>query len=118
MVIRTVFGAGPAEAQEVSANPNPPFADFVGIAVHCAYGSPLCSTANTGKPDRLPDEPQGYSGFNGLFGHKYVAPQVSPNGPLTDLNGRVIQDPQGRIGFPGFDGMSAAVSLSYVAALQ
>jgi hypothetical protein len=54
----------------------------------------------------------------GLFGHKYVAPQISPNGPMTDLNGNVIQDPQGHIGFPGFDGMSAAVSLAYVAAMQ
>jgi len=54
----------------------------------------------------------------GLFGNKYVAPQISPNGPMTDLNGNVIQDPQGHIGFPGFDGMSASVSLSYVAAMQ
>jgi hypothetical protein len=40
---------------------------------------------------------------------------------LTDLNGSVIQDhhtPVSHIGFPGFDGMSAAVSLSYVAAMQ
>jgi hypothetical protein len=37
---------------------------------------------------------------------------------MTDLNGNVIQDPQSHIGFPGFDGMSAAVSLSYVAAMQ
>jgi hypothetical protein len=54
----------------------------------------------------------------GLFGHKYVAAQVSPDGPLTDLNGNVIQDPQGHIGFPGFDGMLATVSLGYVAAMQ
>ncbi|HEX9013581.1 MAG TPA: hypothetical protein VF813_08700, partial [Anaerolineaceae bacterium] len=66
----------------------------------------------------LPQEPGGYSGFNGLFGHEYVAPQISPSGPLTDLNGSVIQDPQGHVGFPGFDGMSAAVSLTYVAAKQ
>jgi hypothetical protein len=37
---------------------------------------------------------------------------------LTDLNGNVIQDGHGNVGFPGFDGMSAAVSLSYVAAMQ
>jgi len=37
---------------------------------------------------------------------------------MTDLNGNVIQDPSGHIGFPGFDGMSAAVSLAYVAAMQ
>jgi arylsulfatase A-like enzyme len=66
----------------------------------------------------LPNEPVGYSGFMGLFGHKYVAPQISPSGPLTDLNGNVIQDPSGHIGFPGFDGMAATVSLAYVAAMQ
>jgi hypothetical protein len=54
----------------------------------------------------------------GLFGSKYVAPQISPTGPVTDLNGHVIQDNQGHIGFPGFDGMSANVSLAYVAAMQ
>jgi hypothetical protein len=54
----------------------------------------------------------------GLFGHKYVAPLISPSGPLTDLNGNVIQGPSGHIGFPGFDGMSATVSLGYVAAMQ
>src|SRR5579883_2468760 len=116
--IPTVFGANSPEAQEVVSNPGQAFADFVGIGVHCAQGSGLCSAQNNGRPDLLPDEPGGYTGFNGLFGAKYVDPQISPNGPLTDLNGNVIEDPQGHIGFPGFDGMSAAVSLSYVAAMQ
>ena len=116
--IPTVFGAKSPEAQEVKANPGQAFADFVGIGIHCAQNNAICLSSNTGKPDQLPDEPGGYSGFNGLFGHKYVAPIISPNGPLKDLNGNVIQDPQGHIGFPGFDGMSAAVSLSYVAAMQ
>jgi hypothetical protein len=116
--IPTVFGPGSNEAAEVVANPAQAFADFVGIGIHCAAGNAICSAANNGKPDLLPAEPDGYSGFQGLFGHKYVAPVISPNGPLTDLNGNVIQDPQGHVGFPGFDGMSAAVSLSYVAAMQ
>jgi hypothetical protein len=116
--VPTVFGTGSPQAAEVQANPGQAFADFVGIGVHCALGSSLCSTANTGKPDLLPDEPGGYSGYMGLFGNKYVAPQISPSGPITDLNGNVIQDPTGHVGFPGFDGMSAAVSLSYVAAMQ
>src|SRR5438128_9685354 len=102
--IPTVFGAGSPEANEVSANPGQAFADFVGIGIHCAAGDALCSAAN--------------NGFNGLFGHKYAAPQISPSGPLTDLNGDVIQDPSGHIGFPGFDGMAAKVSLSYVVAMQ
>jgi len=116
--IPTVFGKGSPQAAEVLSNPGQAFADFVGIGVHCAIGSALCTTANGGVPDLLPDEPGGYSGFRALFGHAYVAPQISPEGPLTDLNGNVIQDPQGHIGFPGFDGMAATVSLSYVAALQ
>ena len=116
--IPTVFGAGSPQAQEVATNPGQAFADFVGIGVHCAAGDAVCSAANGGEPDVLPDEPGGYSGFNGLFGHLYVAPVVSPNGPLTDLNGAVIQDLTGHVGFPGFDGMAAKVSLSYVAALQ
>src|SRR5437660_9776155 len=116
--IPTVFGSGSDQAMEVKNNPGQAFADFVGIGIHCAQNNAICSTSNTGKPDLLPNEPGGYTGFNGLFGHKYVAPIISPNGPLTDLNGNVIQGPQGHIGFPGFDGMSAAVSLSYVAAMQ
>jgi hypothetical protein len=116
--IPTVFGANSPEAQEVVANPGQAFADFVGVGIHCAQGNALCAAANHGKPDLLPDEPGGYSGYQGLFGHKYTVPQISPSGPLTDLNGNVIQDPTGHVGFPGFDGMAATVSLSYVAAMQ
>jgi arylsulfatase A-like enzyme len=116
--IPTVFGAGSVQAQEVKNNPGQAFADFVGIGIHCAAGDALCSSANTGEQDLLPDEPGGYAGYNALYGNKYVAPQISPNGPMTDLNGNVIQDPQGHIGFPGFDGMAAAVSLAYVATMQ
>src|SRR2546421_759701 len=116
--IPTVFGATSPQAQEVATNPGQAFADFVGVGIHCAQGNALCSSANTGEPDKLPQEPGGYTGYMGLFGHKYVAPQISPNGSMTDLNGNVIQDPQGHVGFPGFDGMSASVSLAYVAAMQ
>src|SRR5580765_6453135 len=63
--IPTVFGADSPEAQEVKDNPGQAFADFVGIGVHCAQASSLCSPANHSRPDLLPDEPGGYSGFNG-----------------------------------------------------
>ena len=116
--IPTVFGTGSAEAAEVTANPGQAFSDFVGIAVHCAQGAALCSSANNGKPDLLPQEPGGYNGYQGLFGHKYVVQQIHPTSPLTDLAGKVITDTSGRIGFPGFDGMTASVSLSYVAQMQ
>jgi hypothetical protein len=116
--IPTVFGAGSPEAAEVAANPGQAFADFVGIGVHCAQDSSLCSSANHGRPDLLPDEPGGYAGFNGLFGAKYVDPVIKPSGPMTDLDGNVIQDAAGHVGFPGFDGMEATVSLSWVAQMQ
>ncbi|HLI09877.1 MAG TPA: hypothetical protein VKV40_25170 [Ktedonobacteraceae bacterium] len=116
--ITTVFGANSPEEQEAKSNQAKAQADFVGIAIHCAAGNALCSSANNGKPDLLPDEPGGYNGYMALFGNKYVAPQISPNGPMTDLDGNVIQDSKGNQGFPGFDSMSASVSLSYVAAMQ
>src|SRR5690349_6623792 len=92
--------------------------DFVGIGVHCAQNSSLCSAANHGRPDLLADEPGGYSGFNGLFGAKYVDPIIHPSGPMTDLDGNTIQDPFAQPGFPGFDGMEATLSLAWVAQMQ
>src|SRR5205807_8009262 len=113
-----VYGVNSPEAQESTAQRN---ADFVGIAVHCSQAdsaSGLCSTTNYGRPDVLPDEPGGYTGFNGLFGHKYVAPLISGNGTaaLNDINGKpIVNSATNTPGFPGFDGMTAAVSLGYVA---
>jgi hypothetical protein len=113
--VATVFGAGSAQAQEVTISPDQAFADFVGIAVHCAQGSNVCTN---GQPDRLPQEAGGYSGYQALFGHKSVAPVISPGEPLDDLNGKPIQDTGGRRGFPGFDGLTPAVTLSYIASMQ
>jgi hypothetical protein len=112
-----VFGPNSDEAAEVASDPGQAFADFVGIAVHCSQGSSLCSETNHGVADVLPDEPGGYSDFNGLFGAKYVAPQLG-SGQMTDLDGNVIKDATGHVGFPGFDGMFPRNSLSYVAAMQ
>ena len=111
--IPTVFGPNSPEAAEVKSNPGQAFADFVGIGIHCAKGSALCAAGNA-KPDALPDEPGGYNGYQALFGHKSVAPAIASS-PLTDINGKVIKDEQGHVGFPGFDGMEAPVSLGYVA---
>ena len=116
--IPTVFGATSPEATEVKSNPGQAISDFVGIAVHCAQEAAMCSKANNGTPDLLPQEPGGYTGYQGLFGHKYVVPQINPGAKLTDLSGNVIGDTPGHVGFPGFDGMTASVSLSYVAAMQ
>ncbi len=116
--IPTVFGSGSPEAAEVASNPGQAFADFVGIGVHCAKGSTLCAASAHARPDLLPDEPSGYSGFNGLFGAAYVNPIIKPTGLMTDLDGNVIQDATNHIGFPGFDGMEATVSLAWVAQMQ
>jgi hypothetical protein len=115
--IPTVFGPASPEAAEVAANPGQAFADFVGVGVHCAQGSALCSAANHSRPDQLPDE-GGYTGFNGLFGAKYVDPAIKPSGPMTNLSGDVIQDATGHVGFPGFDGMEATNSLAWTAQMQ
>lgn len=96
-------------------------ADFEGIAIHCAKGNALCSTANGGGPDALPDEPEGYSGFNALFGHKYAIPPINGGSTsLNDLDGNVITDasPAANVGFPGFSGINAAQTLAYVATMQ
>ncbi len=103
-------------------------ADFLGIAVHCAQGAALCSTARGGLPDSLRDEPGGYDGFQALFGHKFVAPEINPDpggGPhLSDLDAKPIQalDPStgcaAYTGFPGFSSISASQSLAYVADMQ
>ena len=115
--IVNVFGATSPEAAEAQADRVKAAADFMGIAVHCAADSATCSAANGGRPDLLPDEPGGYAGFNALFGHKFVAPLIHPDGPLTDLDGAVIADAAGNVGFPGF-GLGAAQTLAYVAAMQ
>jgi hypothetical protein len=78
----------------------------------------VCGASSKTRPDLLPDEPGGYPGFEALFGAKYVNPIISPSGPLRDLDGNVIQDGSGHVGFPGFDGMAASVSLAYVATMQ
>jgi hypothetical protein len=114
--IPTVFGATSPEAAEVAAstrdangNLQPAFQDFVGIAIHCAKGNAICAGSSHARPDLLPDEPGGYNGFQGLFGHKYVAPAV---GGITDINGTPITS------FPGFDTMPAYNTLGYVAQMQ
>jgi hypothetical protein len=116
--IPTVFGSGSPEAAEVASNPLQAFADFVGIGVHCAKDSALCAASAHARPDVLTDEPGGYNGFNGLFGAAYVNPIIKPTGLMTDLDGNVIQGATGHVGFPGFDGMEATVSLAWIAQMQ
>ena len=123
-----VFGSGSAEWNEAAAsNAAPPGTaarnlaqtDFVGMAIHCAAGGGICAGNPKARPDLLPDEPGGYSGFLGLFGAKYVNPAITGgSAAVNDLNGHPIGDQFGQPGFPGFDGLFASTTLAYVAQMQ
>lgn len=114
--INNVFGPNSSQAAEAKANPAKAVADFEGIAVHCAKNSPLC--AKNAGPDILNDEPGGYVGFTALYGDANVQPQISPGGPVKDLDGNVIADNSTppNPGFPGFS-PTASQSLGYVATM-
>jgi len=108
-----IFGSNSPEAAESS---NQKFADFEGAAVHCAKGSSLCSDQNHGVPDVLPQEPGGYTGFNALYGAKYLA--LAFGGPIQDLDGNVIVNSESQLtGFPGFS-PTASQSLGYLLTMQ
>jgi hypothetical protein len=107
--ITTVFGLGSPEYLEAQDPKGNAFGDFVGIAVHCGKGAGLCNPTDHARPDLLPSEPGGYSGFQALFGHKYVSQGI---GAITSTSGAAITQ------FPGFDGMTADQSLGYTAAMQ
>jgi hypothetical protein len=143
-----VFGADSPEVQQLAADPDSfkdaETADYVGVAVHCALGNAFCATARgdrgnqttpsaTASADVLPNEPGGYSGFQGLYGHRYIAPQLgagTPNktngngyqvtnsaGNLVDENGNQINGAflTNHPGFPGFSSINASQSLAYMA---
>ncbi len=143
--IPDVFGANSPEAMQLAADPDsfkdPETADYVGVAVHCARSNVLCASAqavkfgqttpsHTAVADLLPDEPGGYAGFQALFGHRYIAPQLgagTPNvthdgfpvtnaaGNLVDLNGNEIDGAflTAHPGFPGYSSINASQALAY-----
>lgn len=145
--IPKVFGANSPEAKQLAADPDSfkdaETADYVGVAVHCASGSKFCSTAQgvkfgqtspspTAVSDALPDEPGGYIGFQALFGHRYVAPQLGAGTPSLSRNGFQVTNAAGNLvdlngneidgafltnhpGFPGFGPINASQSLAYTA---
>jgi hypothetical protein len=93
-------------------------ADFEGIAIHCSQADSvdsgpgnhvgLCSPENGGVADRLPDEPGGYSGFNGLFGAIYANQMTSQAGSFTPSTQDVAGRNDGNI-----DDLAAPVSDVY-----
>jgi hypothetical protein len=145
--IPDAFGANSPEAQQLANDPDsfkdPETADYIGLGVHCAQGSAFCADAeavkygqatpsHTAVADVLPDEPGGYQGYQALFGHKYVAPQLGAGTPdvthhgyqvtnaagnLVDLNGNQINGAflTNYPGFPGYEGINASQSLAYAA---
>ena len=145
--IPKVFGTGSPEDQQLINDPDsfkdPETADYVGLGVHCAKGSAFCSDAtavkygqttpsDTAVTDSLPDEPGGYTGYQALFGAKYIAPQLgagtdnltkdgyqvtNAKGNLVDLNGNEIDGAflTNYPGFPGYSSINASQSLAYAA---
>jgi hypothetical protein len=136
--LATVFGPGSPQ----TTDPNR-FANYEGIAIHCAATSTLCSKNNGGYPDKLPWEPNGdgsaattdvatgtstaYEGYNALFGHKYVTQAfqnfglggpgskvLDGSGNLADINGKTIVDDFGGKLTPGFS-LAPQYSLGYTA---
>ncbi len=148
--IPEVFGADSPEAQQLAADPDPykdpETADYIGLAIHCAKGAPLCASAEalkygqttpspTAVADLLPDEPGGYNGYQVLFGHKYIAPVLGAGvagvthhgyevtnaaGNLVDENGNEIDGAYltDYPGFPGFSSINASQTLAYMADMQ
>ena len=148
--IPKVFGPSSPEAQQLAADTDSykdaETADYAGVAVHCAKDSGFCASAQgvkygqtspspTASPDLLPDEPGGYTGYQALFGHRYVAPQLGAGTPdlsrhgyqVTNTAGNLVDEDGNQIngafltnhpGFPGFGGINAAQTLAYIADMQ
>src|SRR2546427_3775123 len=136
------FGTGSPEWNEAFASNAAPsgtaarakaLTDFVGIAIHCAQGGGICASNATNvansRPDKLLDEPGGYSDYRALFGAKYVNPAICavPGASCQTVGGLQavkstagdpVTDPFGRPGFPGFDGALAKNTLGYLAQMQ
>lgn len=98
--VTKVFGQGSTQANDPNA-----FANYVGASIHCAINSPFCTKANNPVADLLPDEPGGYTGYQAVFGLKYIAPAL---GGLTDYHGNPITD-FGNISFDPVPAQTLAV---------
>ena len=145
--IPKVFGPNSPEVNQLNSDPtrfkDAETADYVGVSVHCAQRNAFCGDAKavkfgqttatpTAVPDVLPDEPGGYNGFQGLFGHRYIAPQLGAGTPNLTHNGFQVTNAAGNLvdlagneidgafltnhpGFPGFGDISPAQTLGYTA---
>jgi hypothetical protein len=113
-----VFGKDSIEARE-ARNPNfPTETEFQGLSVHCTQGSAVCADNPGVVPDTLTDEPGGYNGYQAVFGTHFLDPALANDAKPTNLDGQVIKDSSGRIGFPGYDGMQPVNALAYTLDMQ
>src|SRR3984885_1692687 len=148
--IPKVFGAGSPEDEQLINDPDSfkdqETNDYVGLGVHCAQGSAFCADATAVKygqttpsktpvTDLLPDEPGGYSGYQALFGNKYLAPELGGGKPDYSVDGYQVTNAAGNLvdengnemdgeyaingkytpGFPGYGDINASQSLAYAA---
>ena len=60
--------------------------------------------------------PAAITASSALYGNVNVQPQISPGGPVKDLDGNIIADSHGNPGFPGFD-PSPSQTLGYLATM-
>ena len=109
--------------------------------MHCAQGNAFCADAkavkfgetkpsHTAVTDSLPDEPGGYTGYQALFGHKYIAPEFGGGKPNVTHNGFQVTNAAGNLvdengnqingafltnypGFPGYSNINASQALAY-----
>ena len=153
--LANVFGATSPEVAQLNADSDSfkdqEANDYEGLGVHCAHADSFCTSAQAVKfgqttpapsavTDSLPNEPSGYAGFQAVFGHRYLQPQLASvanagggdrvvgghtyevtdaAGNLVDLSGQEIDGQFAHTpGFPGFGPISASQSLAYVADMQ
>ena len=136
--LKSIYGASSPQWKEVLAEESKygyadlSDANYQGIVVHCARtSSSVCAQhPSLAAPDRLPNEPGGYKGYQALYGNVNVGrliggtPVPGHGVKVNDLNGQPLTSfyASGDIGttyygFPGFD-VSAAQTLGYIVDMQ
>ena len=108
--IPKVFGAGSPEDEQLINDPDSfkdqETDDYVGLGdraqgsrvLRGRHGREVRPEGRRARPrwtDLVPDEPGGYSGYQALFGNKYLAPELGGGKP-DDRRGRVPGHQRGR----------------------
>lgn len=87
--IAKVYGAASAQATEGLPSTSEMTNDFIGAAIHCALNDPICTTSGNvvAVNDTLPDEPGNYTGYQAIFGLKYINRALGFPSGIPDYNG-------------------------------